>query len=336
MPIGFEADNADLVWRQAAVALMSADHSTLQQSRLGDTREILHAYLTIRNPRNRWVYSRKPGINPAFAIAEAFWILSGSNKASDINFWNPALPRYAGRAENYHGAYGFRLRNQFGFDQIERAYAALHSNPNSRQVVMQIWSSVEDFPDEDGGPVSADIPCNICSMLKVRSGRLEWTQVMRSNDLFRGTPYNFVQFTMLQEVLAGWLGYEMGGYLQICDSMHLYEDDLKHFSVHNDTLIPANPDSLSLPKKESDEVLEEMICRLGQFAAHELEENSFRKILEVSSLPKAYRNLLCIAAADSARRRGWIEAMEESAAACQNDALRQVWDGWVLNKSNRQ
>jgi len=75
-----------------------------------------------------------------------------------------------------------------------------------------------DFPDEEGRPASQDILCNVLSMLKIRDGRLEWTQVMRSNDLFRGVPYNFVQFTVLQEVIAGWLGLEVGAYDHVSDS----------------------------------------------------------------------------------------------------------------------
>ena len=80
-----------------------------------------------------------------------------------------------------------------------------------------------DFPSDNGLPVADDIPCNICSMLKVRNGRLEWSQIMRSNDIFLGLPHNFVQFMTLQEVLAGWIGIEPGTYTHFADSLHLYE-----------------------------------------------------------------------------------------------------------------
>ena len=35
---------------------------------------------------------------------------------------------------------------------------------------------------------------------KVRQGKLEWSQIMRSNDVLLGMPYNFIQFTGLQEI----------------------------------------------------------------------------------------------------------------------------------------
>ncbi len=208
----FESDTADAVWCQAAQALLSGRNPKKQDSRAGPTIELLHSNLYVRNPRERWVFSRHPGMNPAFAIVEVFWILSGRNDARFVKFWNRDLEKYAGKAETYHGAYGFRIRKHFGMDQLERAFLALRGKPMSRQVVIQMWDPTSDFPTEDGSEVSEDVPCNICSMLKIRDGRLEWTQVMRSNDIFLGLPYNFVQFTMLQEILAGWLGVEVGAY----------------------------------------------------------------------------------------------------------------------------
>ena len=70
--------------------------------------------------------------------------------------------------------------------------------------MLQIWDPCQDLPDQDGKPVSEDIPCNVMALLKIRNGHLYWTQVMRSNDVMRGLPYNIIQFTMLQELFAAW------------------------------------------------------------------------------------------------------------------------------------
>jgi hypothetical protein len=40
-------------------------------------------------------------------------------------------------------------------------------------------------------------PAVVAAFPKIRNGRLEWMQVIRSNDIFRGMPYNFVQFTSI-------------------------------------------------------------------------------------------------------------------------------------------
>lgn len=328
MAICFNGSGADDVWHIATSALLQADNGIQQDSRLGNTRELLHAVLTIHNPRDRWVRSRHPGINPAFAIAEVFWILSGSDEALNINFWNPALPRFAGAADRYHGAYGHRLRNKFGFDQIECAYHALCGNPTSRQVVLQIWDARSDFPFEAGVPASPDIPCNVCGMLKLRQGKLDWTQLMRSNDVFRGTPYNIVQFTMLQEIMAGWLGCEVGDYVQYCDSLHAYESDLQVFALEKTAHLPASADNLALPKAESDQIIQEMIDRLNEMTRVSLSQAELHGLVYSSNVPTGYRNLLLIAGADSARRHGWDSLMTDMATDCTDSALASSWEKW--------
>jgi thymidylate synthase len=333
MPRLFEGVSANDVWQQVAAALLNEEQASAQDSRLGSTREFLHTVVTIQDPRRRWVGARSPGINPAFAIAEVFWILSGSDSAIDINFWNPALPRFAGNSEKYHGAYGNRLRNSFGFDQLDAAYKALLENPLSRQVVLQIWNASTDFPRENGRPAAPDIPCNICSLLKLRNGRLEWVQILRSNDIFRGTPYNIVQFTMIQEIMSGWLGCDVGEYTQYCDSMHLYESDVEVFSVEKNLEGMADvAESLALPITESKLVITEMISSLNRMTTTELTEHSLNEIVLGNLLPPAYKNLLCIAAADCARRRGWLTLMDRVAGECTNRTLARAWEKWKTSK----
>ena len=66
----YQADTADAAWLSAAGELMSDAAAPLQQSRAGLTRELAHVAFEIRDPRQRWILSRQPAINPAFAIAE--------------------------------------------------------------------------------------------------------------------------------------------------------------------------------------------------------------------------------------------------------------------------
>lgn len=340
MPHTFESDSADDAWRQAANTLLGGVGRKLQDSRRGKTQELLHVNFHINDPRQRWVLSRQPGINPAFAIAEVFWILAGRNDSKFINYWNPELPKFAGQNDKYHGAYGYRLRRQFEFDQLERAFTVLDKNPISRQVILQIWDPQSDFPRVDGSPVSEDIPCNVCSMLKVRGGRLEWMQIMRSNDLFLGTPHNFVQFTMLQEIIAGWLGLAMGAYCHLSDSLHIYEtynDQVDKYSVAKIAPTATSPDFLGLPKADSDIMLRKVMTILEALTNHDLSITKFEELCVLDELPEAYRNLIFIVAADSARRRmamdstrqiEWKANMDRAAVSCTNPMLRLAWEGW--------
>jgi len=165
----FRGSTADEVWRQAYKAVMaSAGRSAAQPSRAGNTFELLHTVLEINDPRQRWITSRHPAINLAFGIAEALWILAGSNDAGVLNYWFPGLPEFQGEGPTYSGAYGYRLRRQFGIDQVRRACDALAANPTSRQVVLQLWDTCSDLPHADGAPRCADVPCNIVSLLTDR------------------------------------------------------------------------------------------------------------------------------------------------------------------------
>jgi len=330
----FQGSSANDVWLQAAAAL-AGDDARVQRSRAGTTRELLHVMLRIGNPRRRWVSSRLPGINPAFAIAEAFWILAGRDDAALVNFWNPALPKFAGEVDRYHGAYGGRLRRAFEIDQIERAIDALSAMPDSRQIVFQIWDPRSDFPVASGLPMAADIPCNVSGFPKLRDGRLEWMQVMRSNDVYRGAPYNFVQFTILQEFVAGCLGVDVGDYVHVADSLHCYDADIDRFSA-----VPSNGDQtgqmrIDLPRSEANRALAEVVTCLDALASPGLDKDAFIALLFSNELPDGHRDMLSIAAADSARRRGWIDLQETASAACRDADLLRSWRLWETSRKTK-
>jgi len=326
----FEGKSADEVWRMAAAELRHGSDARRQDGRGGSTQELLHAVFTIQDPRQRWVVARQPALNPAFAIAEVVWILCGRRDSAFLNYWNSQLPKYAGSGNEYHGAYGFRLRHQFGIDQLERAYQALRHNPDGRQVVLQIWDPRADFPDTYGRPLNADIPCSINSLLKIRDGKLEWMQIIRSNDLFRGVPYNFIQFTSMQEVLAGWLGVEIGSYNQLSDSLHLYDGDVELLGIGASDSAERNSDSLGLPKEESNAVLTNVNHLIESMTAPGLLQEDLRALLAEHSIPGAFQNLLLVVAAEAARRRGWLALAQSLMNDCSNPALIQAWKNWFI------
>lgn len=324
----FSGRTADEVWRKAFTAFQSGVYAT-HGSRLGEMREILRANFYIDNPRERWIPARVPAINPAFAIAEVLWMLAGSDQANIVNFWNPSLPRFAGAEKSYHGAYGFRIRANFGIDQLERVFRVFQSNPHSRQVVIQIWDAVKDLPDELGTPASTDIPCNVCSMLKVRDGKLEWTQIMRSNDLYRGTPYNIFQFTMLQEIVAGWLGLDLGGYYLLCDSLHIYEKDCAVLKIKPESTYPPNNDRLALSKDKFDATFNVLWKALQSLMDPSVDFKDIFNDLAEGKVPQSYRNLISIVAADAARRRFLKAEMDDAVKQCTNPLLLSLWHSWV-------
>jgi thymidylate synthase len=262
-------------------------------------------------------------------VAELIWLLNGHEDSAFLNYWNSRLPKFAGPGPVYRGAYGNRLRKHFGLDQIERAVKVLAHNPDTRQVVLQIWDGTIDLPDDSGTPSNTDIPCNLISILKVRDGRLEWLQVLRSNDLFLGLPYNFLQFTTLQEVLAGWLGVQVGTYNHVSDSLHIYARDMGQIIQSREESPAPNTDSLLLPLEESQQALEELDEAARFLTRDTATEAALRRRVSAFGGPQAYRNWLTLLAAETARKRTWHPLAGEFASQLTNPALLQQWSLWI-------
>ncbi len=323
----FAGESANAVWTEAVSALLADEEAISVDSRNGRTREFLHTILTIRDPRDRWVVGRLPPMNPAFALAEVIWILAGRDDIGLLTHWFPRYPHFVGNEPHQHGAYGKRLRHHFGCDQIRRAIDVLRNDPNSRQVVLQIWSCSDDLPAEDGKPRSQDIPCNIASCLKVRDDQLEWLQIIRSNDVDRGVPHNIVQFTVLQELMAGWLGLKLGEYVQVSDSFHWYEKQSARLKVDTSVQPAANTDRFG----------ESMELSLGAF---EILAERMDQIVEArasgdapppfpTDLSPPFEHMFMLVAADDARRHGDRAGCITMVRRCANPALRQMWGRWL-------
>lgn len=299
--------------------------------RTGQMYEIPHVFMTIENPQEKWVYNRVPPISIAFSLAEIVWIINGKSESKIINSWNSQLSSFSGTSEYYHGAYGERIRSHFGFDQLERAYCSLKNNPNTRQVVIQIYDTSIDFPKSNGEPQDDDIPCNICSILKIRDNKLEWSQIMRSNDILLGAPYNFVQYTSLQEILAGWLNIKVGSYNHYSDSLHLYERDVNKIGINNNVSI-LNTDSLSIPKNDSEKWFKEIYQRMTYMVNNNLTEEQIFNISMLNSKYDALNNIMSVITAYPAKKKFGNILSDKIIANCTNDLYIFMWNQWAKRK----
>lgn len=325
----FKANTADELWLSILKHFNQRSPEYITNSRFGLNEEVLHACLSIEDPLQRYIYSRFPVINLAFAFAEVVWIIKGRKDSKFLKYWNSQLSKYAGFEEDFHGAYGNRLRNNFNIDQIDEAYKALKKNQNSRQIVLQIWDPEKDFPI-GGISSNQDVPCNILSLLKIRNNKLEWMQVLRSNDLVLGLPYNIIQFTFLQEIIAGWLELEVGTYNHLSDSLHIYENEVStKVRIKSKKKIDLlNSDKIRASKKESDEYFNILCDYIDMFVSENFLEKEYFKILNETNLPSAYNNILLILASESARRRGFHFISKELMKNCTNNIFKFIWDNW--------
>lgn len=174
-----------------------------------------------RNPTRRVLFDATRDANPFFHLMESFWILAGSNRLKPLEHFLPSYRNFSDDGVTLHGAYGYRLRQAFGFDQLEWAITLLREKPDTRQCVLSMW-----HPAIDLGVQTKDVPCNDMIMFGIEDRRLNMTVCNRSNDAIWGAyGANAVHFSMLQEWVAVMVGCEVGWYSQQSNNFHVYPDN---------------------------------------------------------------------------------------------------------------
>jgi len=185
---------------------------------------------TYRYPWQRVLLHEKRDANPFFHLAEALWILAGRNDVAPLAQFNSNIRQYSDDGLTFHGAYGHRLRADM--DQVAWAIRRLKTDPDTRQVVLQIWDARRDM--QEG---TRDMPCNTQVYLKIRDGRLNILVTCRSNDALWGAyGANAVQFSVLQEYIAAHVGCAIGEYRQVSDSLHVYLDQGPYQVIKDDVV----------------------------------------------------------------------------------------------------
>jgi thymidylate synthase len=235
-----------------AAQLVSA-HGYKVSPRGQATREILDVRMRLTRPRARLVHLPPARVlNPAFAVAETVWILSGTDESWIYNY-NERLRQYADDGV-LRGAYGPRMRRWGGrVDQLHRVVEILKQDPDSRRAVIQLYDPARDA----GG--HRDVPCTLSYRFHVRHGRLHMSTSMRGQDVWIGLPYDLFATTVLHELMASWLGVDIGEYHHHVDSLHIYERDLDHVRTLPPASFPADMTALATPWNGFDELLSNVV-----------------------------------------------------------------------------
>jgi thymidylate synthase len=298
------ADSASELFASACHAVLAAGQPAMPRGI--PTIEVLGASLTLTDPRRRLVdVPPVRVINPAFAAAEAMWILSGSD-APWIYQYNKRLADYADDGR-LMGAYGPRLRRWHGTtDQLALVRTLLASDPDTGRAVVQLYDPEIDAHGHK------DVPCTLGYRFFLRDGLLHMHTTMRSQDLWLGFCYDIFTATILQELLAGWLGAGLGPYQVTIDSLHLYDRDLAQAQqVPRGVVSGPRMASLEVPWERFDEVLAEVI----------------------SGAPVAgqgFAELACVLASYRARKPGVREAAD-AIAASHDGALARALRRWYVH-----
>lgn len=198
---------------------------------------VLTTYL---HPRERVLFSPLRDANPFLHLMESLWMLAGRDDVAFPAQFAAQMTKYSDDGKTLHGAYGYRWRRWFGYDQLEILAREIQLNPDTRRAVLAMWdggeysyeANIEDFGQfgdlrqaTSGGK---DVPCNTHAYLDCRGGALNMTVMQRSGDAVWGTfGANAVHFSVLQEFMAAWVGVPVGAYRHFTNNLHLYPEVFK-------------------------------------------------------------------------------------------------------------
>lgn len=189
------------------------------ESRIGNTKHITDYTFCLTDPTSCITYSSIRKLGPKYMMAELVWYFSGSNRVDFIgkyaNMWNDLTDD----GETVNSAYGYRIFEKFGFNQLEFVINKLKANHHDRQAVIHI-KDASNVPTKD-------TPCTCLIQFVVSHGRLNAHTYMRSNDVWFGTPYDVIFFTLLQQIVSIETGIPLGVYYHTVGDMHVYVKDIK-------------------------------------------------------------------------------------------------------------
>lgn len=205
-----QADNIDEIYMTVCKDLVKA-------TKVGGTRELLNVKLVLTDITKNIVSVR--GISPSYLCGELLWYFNGMKSTEFISRFSKFWEKISDDGKTANSAYGYLMKYQFGFDQIEKVIELLKKDPNSRRAVINLNTPNEKVIE------TKDEPCTIALQFMIRKGNLDCTTMMRSNDIWYGTPYDIAFFTELQKYIAQRLGIGYGYYTHFVTSLHLYDRD---------------------------------------------------------------------------------------------------------------
>ncbi len=223
------------------------------------TRELQDVSIVINNPCDRVALLPGRKANIFATLAETLWVLAGRDDLEFIGYYLQRIADFSDDGVVLHGAYGPRIKNWRGVNQLAEVLRILKSDPDSRRAVIALFDPACDFDTR-----RKDIPCNNWMQFSLRDGKLHMRVVSRSMDVIWGSTINVFEWTVIQELLSRQLGVSPGGYTHFVGSLHLYEDFLQR--VHEILAHPLNMTRYNtvpwdIPFESLDEQLEQFIAQ---------------------------------------------------------------------------
>ncbi len=165
-------------------------------------------------------------------IYELLWFLRGDTNLkylheNKVTIWD----EWADENGELGSIYGKQWRswpcaNGSVIDQISEVQQQIHTNPNSRRLIVSAWNVGE--LDQMALP-----PCHLLFQFYVAENRLSCKLTQRSADAFLGVPFNIASYALLTYMMAQQCHLEVGEFIWSGGDCHIYSN---HFDQVNEQL----------------------------------------------------------------------------------------------------
>ena len=180
--------------------------------------ELPHQFFSIANP-DKTIFNLQ-------SFKTIPWWMIGEILTEFLNFNPPVMAKYRNDLidQSYklmadgtiEYMYGSRWKEH---NQIENVRKKLISNPNSKRAIIQTWMPYDTELTRE------DVPCNVNYMFLGRDGKLDMTATIRSNDICRGSKYDYFLAGFMQQSMAALTNQKVGNLYLSINSLHTYSKD---------------------------------------------------------------------------------------------------------------
>jgi len=178
---------------------------------------------------------------PHIAAAELCWALTGQKNIGLISKYSKMWNKFTNEQGEVDAAYGFRMRNHFGRDQLFDLIDLLNKDISSRQALVSYWDASSDGLMNQGK--IKNVPCPFAWQINIdNEDNLILTVFMRSSDLVVGLPYDFMFYDQLALALANELKVNKKNITIMSANSHIYRAHesivLEQITLDNAVFLP--------------------------------------------------------------------------------------------------
>ena len=196
-------------------------------------------------------------------IAEQVWFIQGEKDTTFLRKFTKIWDAFMEKDGTLSSAYGWRWRHHFGHDQLQSAIELLEKEPVSRHAVVITWDPKDDGY---GGTPKKNVPCPFAFTINILEGRLNMHNIVRSNDMILGCPFDTFGFALLQGMIAQRLGVRPGIYTHSISNAHIYDSHydgareiIKRTNDHPKIELHLPKDSFSRAEKKDENLVGEIL-----------------------------------------------------------------------------